>query len=381
MISSFSDPSAQKFRDEIRSWLARELPLDWAEQQLRRTEDELFEVRRAWGKKLYEAGYAGLSWPERYGGRGAGAVQEMIFYDEIARAHAPEGLGRIGRIMTGPLIIDLGTEWQRDRFLQRILDGTEIWCLGYSEPSAGSDLSSLTTTAVRDGSKYKIRGRKIWTSFAHFSDRCQLLARTSTTLPRYQNMSMFLLDLHQPGITINPIITAAADHSFNEVVFDDAIVTVEERVGAENAGWQVFQHSLRYERGATNALSYYREMSRECSVLTGCCAKHSCEPGALRQAECITDQVDAVRWHIIRQTEMEACDDFALPAQVILKVFWSELWQQLSDFGSRISCNEHREFWRYSYLQSRAATVYSGTAEIQRNSIARRLLSGKLTHG
>ena len=374
LIKSFTEEKALAFRAQVRAWLERELPANWSEKHLSATEDELWELRRDWGKKMHAAGYAGMGWPTSYGGLQVGVILETIFYDEIAKAHAPEGLGRIGRIMTGPLIVDSGTEWQRERFLPRILDGSEIWCLGYSEPTAGSDLSSLITMATREGNTYRVRGRKIWTSFAHLADRCQLLARTSTEPGR--KMGMFLMDMRQPGVTINPIITAAGDHTFNEVVFEDAIVTEEERIGGEHEGWRMFQHSLRYERGAANALSRYREMSHQCSVLTACCARHSSEHGALQWAHALAEEVEVARWHILRTTEMEANDVPARDAQVVLKLFWSELWQKVTDFGSRIACPKHREFWRYDYLFSRAATVYSGTAEIQRNTIARRLLSG-----
>lgn len=378
-FTSFNDHAALQFRAEVRAWLARELPPDWSERHLSATEDELYELRREWGRKLHAAGYAGLSWPRAYGGVEAGAIQEAIFYDEIANAHAPEGLGRIGRVMTGPLIIDCGTDAQKARYLPGILDGSEIWCLGYSEPTAGSDLSSLVCTATREGEgeRYRIRGRKIWTSFAHHADRCQLLARTSLERPRYQNISMFLVDMHQPGVTVLPIITAAGDHSFNEVLFEDAIVTVADRVGPEHEGWRIFQQSLRHERGGANAISYYREMSHQASVLTGCCARHARYPGALAAAEAVADEVNVVRWHIMRITELEANGLPSRDTQLVLKLFWSELWQKLTDLGSRLGCEAHREFWRYSYLVSRAATVYSGTAEIQRNTIARRLLGDR----
>lgn len=176
------------------------MPADWRDDELRLTEDEQVELRGTWDRKLFEDGYAGLSWPVRYGGAGAGIVQETIFHEEMARAHAPEGLGRIGRVMAGPMIIASGTDAQRARFLPRILDGSEIWCLGFSEPHAGSDLTAITTTATRDGDRLVVRGRKTWTSHAHLSDRCVLLARTSIDRPRRENISIFLLNMRKEGI-------------------------------------------------------------------------------------------------------------------------------------------------------------------------------------
>ncbi|HLK13611.1 MAG TPA: acyl-CoA dehydrogenase family protein, partial [Fimbriimonadaceae bacterium] len=179
MISSFSEPAAERFRGEVRAWLDKNWPLDQRNGGDLLTEDEQIEIRRHWDRKLYEAGYAGLSWPREHGGSSAGPVADAILYEELAFAHAPEGLGRIGRVMAGPLIMAYGTTAQRERFLPRILDGTEIWCLGYSEPGAGSDLASIATSAVRDGDGYAISGRKIWTSHAHYADRCVLLAKSS----------------------------------------------------------------------------------------------------------------------------------------------------------------------------------------------------------
>lgn len=374
MISSFADPSAEAFRLEVREWLGRTLPPDWRAHELSATEDEQVELRRDWDRKLHEAGYAGLSWPKRHGGRDAGPILETILHEELARAHAPEGLGRIGRVMAGPLIMLNGTDSQRARFLPHILDGSEIWCLGYSEPHAGSDLAAITTSATRDGDRYRIRGRKIWTSYAHLAHRCVLLTRSSTERPRYENITMFLLDMHQPGVLITPIITAAGDHHFNEVVFEDAIASQEERLGAEQDGWRVFRSSLRFERGSSVALNHYLEMRRESDVLRECCASRSDLPGATATAEALGDRVEIIRWHIMRSIELEASGVSARSVQVTLKLYWSELWQELVDFGARVSCNHHRDFWRYQHMQARAATIYGGTSEIQRNTIARLLL-------
>lgn len=375
VIRSFSDPAATEFRHEIRTWLERVLPPDWRKIELSLTEDREIDIRRQWDRTLFEAGYAGLSWPKRFGGGEAGPIKEVIFYEELARAHAPEGFGRVGRVMAGPLIMRFGTEDQQRRFLPAILDGSQVWCLGYSEPSAGSDLAAATTTALRDGDVYRVVGRKIWTSHAHISDRCVLLARTAPERPRHENMSILLLDMHQPGVDLTPLITITGHHHFNEVAFDGAVVSVADRLGPEHEGWNIFRESLAFERGAAVALNHYTEMCRECEVLLQCCALHSPDPGVASSARTLADQVELVRWHILRVTEMEANDLDATEARMVMKLFWSELWQAITDFGSRISCSHHRAFWRYQYLQSRAATIYGGTSEIQRSTIGRRALA------
>lgn len=325
-ITSFSDPAAAEFRADLRTWLAREIPSAVGGF---RTEEQQVALRKEWDRKLFAAGYAGLGWPREFGGTAAGPIVETIFYEESASMGAPEGFGKIGRVMAGPMIIAYGTDEQRARFLPRMLDGSEIWCMGYSEPGAGSDLAAVSTTAVRDGDRYRISGRKIWTSYAHHADRCLLLVRTSRELPRYQNISYLLPDMHQPGITVNPIITAAGDHHFNEVVFDDAIATVDERLGPENGGWELFRGGLAMGRGATVAMVHFIEMRQLCQVLLDCCAAGHKTAGAKEAADHLMVQVDLVRWQVMRVAEMEACGIDARSARIVLKLYWSELWQEI----------------------------------------------------
>lgn len=374
-ITSFAHPEAEAFRVQVRKWLNDSLPTDWRALEVTLSEDEMMDIRRDWDKTLYAAGYAGLSWPTKFGGRDAGPVLDVIFHEELARAHAPEGLGRIGRIMAGPLIMRYGTDDQRERFLPPILEGRQVWCLGYSEPHAGSDLAAATTTAVWDGDVYQLHGRKVWTSHAHYADRCVLLARSSLDRPRYSNMTMFLLDLHQPGIDVSPIITAAGDHHFNEVTFDGAVIAAEDRLGPEHEGWAVFRGSLAFERGVAPALNHYIEMCRELDVLTDCCVHATPDPAANQFTQSLSIEIELIRWHILRVTELDSNERDSHTARMVLKLYWSELWQRLTDFGLRLACRQHLSYWRYQYLQSRAATIYAGTSEIQRNTIARRVLA------
>lgn len=375
MVNSFSDPGAGAFRAEVRVWVKGALtPELKGVSEL--VEDEQTELRRAWGRMLYEAGYAGLSWPKEFGGRGEGIVLETILFEELAAAGAPEGLGRIGRVMVGPIIMAEGTKEQQAKYLPGILSGKEIWCLGFSEPEAGSDLPAIKTRVRREGSGYLVKGRKIWTSHAHHADRCLLLTRSSPDKPSHDGMTMLLIDMHQPGVIVSPIITAAGDHHFNEVLFEDAYVSDEDRLGAEDDGWRVFRACLSFERGGAVALNHYLDMRRQCDVLLECCARESALPGAPKRAKSLSTAVELVRWHVMRVCEMEAQGQPSRSTQNVLKLYFSELWQQLTNFGLGCGCAEHRQFWQYQYLRSRAGTIYAGTSEIQRSMIARRLDAG-----
>lgn len=373
-LTSFAQPEADQFRAEVRAWLSQALPGNWRESEVSMTEDEQHEVRRRWDRQLFEAGYAGLAWPKEFGGQDAGPIADVILHEEIANFHAPEGLGRVGRVMAGPLLMLFGSDDQRQRYLPGILCGTDIWCLGLSEPQAGSDLAAIATSALRDGDGYWISGRKTWTSHAHYSRYCLLLARTSPDAPRGQNLSYFVVDLNQSTIQISQILTASGDHHFNEVTFDRAWVRVSDRIGPENDGWKLFRRSLSFERGASTTLNHYIEMRRECEVVSSCCGPAEGSASVAQAIRAFCNEVELVRWHVLRATELEAGRTGSDPATMVLKVWWSELWQRITDLGFRLECPDHRAYWQYQYLQSRAATIYAGTSEIQRNAIARRVL-------
>lgn len=372
MITSFDDPRLAAFREDAREWLESVIPREWHDGKLELTEDAAVTLRRAWDRTLFEGGYAGLSWPVEVGGKDAGPVVEVAFHEELARAQAPEGFSRIGRVMAGPMLIASGTPDQRERLLPGILDGSTIWCLGYSEPTAGSDLAALRTKSVRVEGGYRVSGTKTWTSYANHADRCMLLARTDTNGPAREQMNMLMVDMRQDGIRVSPLATIAGDLHFNEVTFDGAFVAEEDRVGAHGAGWKVFRSSLSSERGMTVALNHYMDMVRETEVLRTCCAEAHPDPGAMSFAMALEAKVEITHWHILRVSELAANGAPATRERLVFKLYWSELAQQLATFGERVSCPRHRDFWRYRCLQSRAATVYGGTSEIQRDTIARR---------
>jgi len=369
-VTTFGDERAETFRSEIRSWLNGAVPDRWRHEREQLSPPQVREIQQHWDVLLHESGYAGLAWPIEYGGRGMGAVEELIYYEESARANAPEGFGRIGRVLAGPTIIARGTAGQRAKYLPPILDGSEIWCQGFSEPGAGSDLAAVATAARRADGGYLVTGQKVWTSFAQYAKRCLMLVRTSDG-PRHHNLTFLLLDMDQPGIDVRPIRQISGDEEFSEVFLDSAFVADEDRVDAEGEGWAVAMTVLANERGTTEAGTRLVEITSEVDTLLACCARR----GRYReQAERLRGRQDLLRWHVLRSTEEKASGADWFRSGSTLKVIWSELLQQCARLGVEADCARHRGYWRYRYLDSRGASIYSGTNEIQRNIIADRVL-------
>jgi alkylation response protein AidB-like acyl-CoA dehydrogenase len=238
----------ERFRAELRSWLEGALPElgpepereDWGARRKRDT---------TWQRMLYDAGYAGINWPAEFGGRGASLSEQLVFYEEITNAGAPNvGVNFVGLLHAGPTLIAEATPEQRSRHLPAILKGDEVWCQGFSEPQAGSDLASLRARAVRDGDDYVISGQKIWTSFAQVSDYCELLVRTDPEAPKHKGISYVLVDMHSPGVTVRPLVQITGDANFNEVFFEDVKVPKKNLMGEKNQGWQVAITTLMFER-------------------------------------------------------------------------------------------------------------------------------------
>ncbi|MQA87231.1 MAG: acyl-CoA dehydrogenase [Streptosporangiales bacterium] len=377
MTTSFGSPEARAFRERLRTWLAGNVPEAWRRaggEDL--TDDEVVEVRREWDRRLFAAGYAGVTWPVEFGGRGFGPVEEYVFYEECARAGAPEGLGRVGRLLAGPTLIAHGTDEQRARYLRPILSGEEIWCQGFSEPGAGSDLAAVRTRAGRDGAVYRVSGQKTWTSFAHYADWCLLLALTGPAELRHRNLSMLIVDMHAPGVTVRPIRQISGRSEFNEVFFDDVEVPVANRIGAEDDGWRVAMTVLTNERGMAEAANRYVDLMADSRQLLECAGHRPSRIGGdtLGGVEVYADRVEALRWQVMRAVEKSARGGDWFPSMAVLKLYWSELMQDMASAGLGLGCAEHASWWRRRYLESRATTIYSGTSEIQRNIIAERVL-------
>lgn len=366
-ITRFDDPATAGFREEVSDWVRGALSDAWRTDRASLTPEQVQQAQRDWDRALHAGGYAGLSWPTEFGGRGFGPIEELIYYEESSRLNAPDGFGRIGRVLAGPTIIAAGTDAQKAKYLPRILDASEIWCQGFSEPGAGSDLAAVATTAKKVDGGYLVNGQKIWTSFAQYSTRCLMLVKSSSDRPRHHNLSFLLLDMEQEGVDVRPIRQINGEEEFSEVFFTDVFVADDDLVGEEHEGWRVAMTVLSNERGTTEAATRLVEATAQIDLLNECCA-----PGL--DAARLDERRELLRWHILRATEEKAAELDWFTAGSILKVQWSELIQDATRLGLDCGCTLHREYWRHHYLASKAMSIYSGTNEIQRNIITDRVL-------
>ncbi len=367
--NSFSDTSVAAFRNEVRDWLqavagSHVVPED-------ATEERELQVRRAWEKEIVRAGFSCLSWPVRFGGQGLGPIEDFVFAEESIEAGVPEPLGRVGRLLTAPAMFVHGSAEMQDRFLPQILKAEAIWCQGFSEPNAGSDLAGVRTSARRADGRYLVNGQKIWTSFGHYADWCLLLARTGEPGDRHRGLTMFALPMHQPGVEVRKIVQITGRAEFNEVFFDNAEVPADCVIGEEGQGWQVAMTVLTAERGAGFAALALKAIADVIALLEHCTrARPQLQPrlDELRVKQGMT------RYHIMRSIERMAGERNATPSVSVMKLVYSELTQELIRFGFETDCPEHRDRWRFLELDCRSDTIASGSSEIQRNIIAERVL-------
>src|SRR6202167_6092624 len=245
-------PDELQFRDELRSWLVSNVPKDWNEWREKPIE-ESFPYLRAWQQKLHDGRWAAVSWPREYGGRSATLMQQALFWEEMARVEAPPMANSLGLGLIGPTIIACGTEAQKKRFIPKILSAEEIWCQGFSEPNAGSDLAGLQTEARLDGDHYVVNGQKVWTSFGTFGNWCELVVRTDANVPRHKGLTVLLVDMKSPGVDVRPLRQMTGESEFSELFFRDVRVPVENVLGKVNDGWNVAVSTLMYERGSYGA--------------------------------------------------------------------------------------------------------------------------------
>ncbi len=359
------------FVERVSEWLSANVPERWLSERGALSEDETIAIRMEWDRQLHQGGYAGISLPEKFGGQGLGLREEVLFHELAARAHAPEGIGRIGKILTIPTLVTHGNQDQCAKYISPILSGDQIWCQAFSEPGAGSDLAAVSTSAKKVDGGYLVSGQKIWTSFAQYAHRAILLARTGPADQRYHNLSFFLLDMKQPGITFRTIKQISGDSHFAEVFMDDAFVSDEDRVGAEGEGWKVAMSTLTSERGGVEAITRYVDMRGDLDILLRCCA-HKPEDAAVARG--MDTNLEMVRWQVMKA--LDFIDDATrfFRSTCMLKVMWSEQWQALTAFAVNLHCRDHEEHWRNQYLETRAVSIFSGSNEIQRNIIGDRVL-------
>nr|WP_227984660.1 acyl-CoA dehydrogenase family protein [Nocardia spumae] len=396
-----ADASAdQEFRAEVREWLAENLNGQFRE--LRGlggpgSEHEAFDERLEWDRHLAAAGFTCLGWPVEYGGRAATLRQQVIFHEEYAGADAPARVSHLGEELLGPTLLAFGTEEQKQRFLPGIRSVTELWCQGYSEPGAGSDLANVSTTARLDGDEWSINGQKIWTSLAHLSDWCFVIARTEPGSSRHHGLSYLLVPMKQPGVEVRPIIQLTGTAEFNEVFFDNARTAADLVVGEPGAGWRVAMGTLTFERGISTVGQQIR-FARELSNLEAVAKAN----GALDDPV-LADRVDqawvglrVLRAHALRTLESahENVDARTAAGQAsVSKLLWANWHRGLGelamdvlgaegllardlDGGSALDPHPADDLnqWQRLYLFTRADTIYGGSNEVQRNIISERVL-------
>ena len=386
-------PEETEFRMSLRAWLADALPAGWGETVfLPEDEDEAAMARLDWERKLHAGGWAGINWPKEYGGRGATLIERGIFAEEMARARAPEPINIIGHNLAGPVILAHGTEAQKKRFLPKILSTDEVWCQGFSEPNAGSDLASVRTKAELQGDKFIVNGQKIWTSFGQYSQWCFALVRTDPTVAKHKGLSFLLIDMKSPGITLRPLRQISGEFEFNETFFDNVEVPVENLVGDLNGGWKIAMTTLTYERGPEDALGRQIRFKQEMDKLLRTLAKQKRGSGkaiddpAVRQnlARSLAE-IEIVRLNALRSfSKLEAGGDRGADASMT-KLYWSHAAQNMYEvamdaLGPIAPLSGHDPEaaalgkFQISWFQSKAFTIYSGSSEIQRNIIGERVL-------
>jgi len=381
--------SDQTFRAELRAWLADAVPAhgvspsrhDW-------------EGRRAydtgWQRKLFDAGYAGINWPKEFGGRGASLMEELVYYEEMSRANAPNvAMNFVGVRHGGPTLIAEGTDKQKAEHLPRILRGEEVWCQGFSEPTAGSDLAALRTSAVRDGDHYVVNGQKIWTSFAHVADFCELLVRSDPD-SKHGGISWLVMQMDLAGIEIRPLPTLLGESDFSEMFLEDVRIPVENRVGKENDGWRVTNVTLRFERGtawAADVISLQQMLESLCKLaqlITRDDASAWEDRALRREIGHLSAEMEAV-WAMVKLqvSELAKTGVPGLGGSVI-KLAFTELNQRIFELGTRLlgraglARDDLEGLPSLSivdkYLSSLSLTIAAGSSQIQRNIISERML-------
>src|SRR2546427_1338621 len=344
MNFDFSE-SEGAFRKEVRGWLEANLPDDLRGRAFAASRADRDEVRRlrAWQRRMWEAGYVGLDWPVEFGGRGATTVEMVILYQEMARAESPQLVNRGGVSMLGPTLMKYGTPAQQKRHLEKILTAEELWCQGFSEPNAGSDLANLQTRGVREGDHFVVNGQKVWTSMAHVADWCFLLVRTDPAAAKHRGISFLLVDMKTPGITVRPLRQLTGEAEFNEVFFDNVRVPAENLVGKPHEGWSVAITTLAYER---DILPFIRHISLRNAlprlVRLVPQQKKDADPNARHKAAHHGIGDDAVQLNGYRSLTNILRGGSPGPEGSTSKLFWSQIDQELAHVAKigRASCRE-----------------------------------------
>ncbi len=380
-------PTLERTRAEFRAWLAHNLPDRRTWQRIEASDDTAARIAflKAWQRRVYEARWVAVHWPSAHGGRDATLLDHLVVTEELLKAEAPPLINAHSISISGPTLLTFGTPAQKTRYLPTLLSGDEIWCLGFSEPNAGSDLASLRTRAVRDGDHWVLNGQKVWTTYANQSDFGLFLVRTDPSAPNHKGISCLIVPLRSDGLTIRPLREMTGDNDFNEVFLDNVRVPANNIVGEVDKGMQVIMTALGHERGTlvlVDRVRMRRQIERLLQLI-GRVANGSDRTMRQQVAQYYTE-VEIMRLHCVRV--MSDLEQGRPPTDVsILKLFGSELAQRLDDFALSVQ-GPYAQLWKgaprviddgswqHGWLMARALTIASGTSEVQRNTIAQRLL-------
>ncbi|HTT76681.1 MAG TPA: acyl-CoA dehydrogenase family protein [Candidatus Binataceae bacterium] len=381
----------EAFRHELRSWLEVNVPKDWRDDGELADPDTKteFERRRAWHRKLYDAGWMCIHWPKEYGGRGATILQQLVYQQEMDRAKAPPVVNFQGIARVGPTLMQWGTEEQKKRYIPKIPPAEEIWCQGLSEPNHGSDLAAVETRALDEGDHFRVNGSKVWTSNAHHADFSTLLCRTDPDAPKHRGLSYLLVDLKTPGIEIRPLIQITGEHGFNQVFFEDVIVPKANLVGQKNQGWMVAITNMMFERtihgGRTDMLVEVRQVA-EMAKKVQRDGRPAWEDAYVRQRIArFACEAEGLKYTSYRQLTLQLRGLPPGPEGSMMKLCTSDLNLRIQLFAMEL-LGPYSQFeyqaegaidkgkWSHRMLAARRGTIAAGTNEIQHNIIGERVL-------
>src|SRR5215207_6111808 len=366
-------PQEEAFRDELREWLGANHPGEEPE-----GDEAGFEFRKAWQRKLADDGWAGISWPKEYGGRGATLIEQAIFNEEIVRAKAPQVANVLGLVMGGPVVIAHGTEEQKQRYLKPILTAEEIWCQGFSEPESGSDLASLKTKAVKTDGEWVVTGQKVWTTFAHEAKWCMLVARTDADVPKHKGLTYFLMDMEQDAVQVRPLRQITGESEFNELFIEGARIAGDCVIGGVGNGWKVALTTLMNERAGLAFFLQVRLRRLLDDLIDEAAAR------GLLEDDVVADRLGAlhVKTEILRLTAyrgLTAVEKYGQPGPEgsLTKWMWSEANQELAQLAAELLGSDALvagSRWGYELLRARGYSIEGGTTEILKNIVAERVL-------
>jgi alkylation response protein AidB-like acyl-CoA dehydrogenase len=378
-------PEEEAFREEVRTWLDANLPLGWRQDGKGGYRDEEdTELQREWQRKLFEGGWLKLGWPKEAGGRGATPVMQAIYQEEMAKAGAPGILGRLGVTLLAPTLLAHGTDWQKETYIDRILSGELIFCQGFSEPDAGSDLAGLRTKAERREGKWVLNGQKTWSSGAHYSQKSFLLARSDANAEAHRGIGFFLVDMDQPGVEVRRIKQMTGGGEFCEIFLSNAAVEDRDVVGQPGDGWKIAMTVFGFERGGLAQAARFERAVAELATLA---RDRGAGSDATMRQRIAQAQIEAHVFRLIGLRNLTKAQHGQAPGPEasVTKLFWSEMDKRLQEtaigvegmYGalapeSAMAIEDGR--WQYGWMWAQAETIYAGSSEIQRNIIAERVL-------